>query len=181
MAFVERSSRWGGRRADTIRQYQGTNPKRDILPSSLASTPMSSSMDSSSSSRESRSFMSPSTSSGRSRRFFDMSTSHCIHCSESDQMRRSNPSSNVSESDRHFQYEHKQTAGEIRGWRTLLCLWDFIQVTTVHADIGTCDFESSLDKLSWPAWVSGCIKPNTIRNQPGRCGVAERSCRLNHR
>src|SRR5882762_7895607 len=37
--------------------------------------------------------------------------------------------------------------------RTLLCLWDFIQVTTIHADIGTRDFESLLDKLSWPTDV----------------------------
>ena len=33
---------------------------------------------------------------------------------------------------------------------TLLCLRDFIQVTTVHADIGACNLKRPLDKLSWP-------------------------------
>ena len=63
-------------------------------------------------------------------------------------MRRSNPSSNVSESGGHYQNKPEPTT--IKEQHTLLCLRDFIQVTTVHADIGACNLERALDKLSWP-------------------------------
>ena len=37
---------------------------------------------------------------------------------------------------------------------TFFCLWDFVQVATIHPDIGTCDFKSLLNKLFWPSDVS---------------------------
>lgn len=63
-------------------------------------------------------------------------------------MRRSNPSSNVSESGGHHQYNPELMKIEER--RTLFCLWDLVQITTIHADIGACNLKGPLDKLSLP-------------------------------
>ena len=38
-----------------------------------------------------------------------------------------------------------------KGQHAFLCLRNFIQVTAIHANVGACDLERLLDKLSWPA------------------------------